>query len=275
MDKFDIARRSGAGNRCGAAQDLDNPDDAYANAAHIPGGADYPDRWARAAQDFRVTTRARLDQPYGTGARDRYDLFLPDGAAQGTVVFVHGGYWKAFDRSLWSHLAAGPVARGWRVALPSYDLCPDVRIADITRQIAGAIRAITDAAPGPLVLTGHSAGGHLVARMVCADIGIAARRSVPISPLADLAPLMRTAMNATLRIDPAEAAAESPMLHPAPAVPVHVWVGEIERPAFRDQAAWLARAWSCPLTVAPGRHHFDVIEGLTDPASPLTEALCG
>jgi hypothetical protein len=100
-------------------------------------------------------------------------------------------------------------------------------------------------------------------------------RVVPISPLSSLAPLMRTGMNATLRLDAEEAAAESPMLRPRPSVPVTVWVGEAERPAFRDQALWLSQAWGAPLVVDPGRHHFDVIAGLEEPDSPLTQAVVG
>ena len=40
-------------------------DDAYANAAHIPGGADYPDRWAAQAAAFRGAARCELDLYYG------------------------------------------------------------------------------------------------------------------------------------------------------------------------------------------------------------------
>jgi hypothetical protein len=101
-------------------------------------------------------------------------------------------------------------------------------------------------------------------------------RIVPISPLADLRPLRETEMNATLALDAAEARAESPALLPRrPGLPVHVWVGGDERPAFLDQARRLGNAWACPVTVEPGRHHFDVIEGLEAPESPLVEALLG
>src|SRR5690606_4847646 len=121
------------------------------------------------------------------------------------------GYWMDFDPTLWSHLAAGPLARGWAVALPCYDLCPDVRIAAITAQVARAVTAIAALVPGPVVLSGHSAGGHLVARMLCPDVALPVRdrvlRVVPISPLADLVPLLQTGMNATLRLDGAEARA--------------------------------------------------------------------
>ena len=257
---------------------------AYANADFIPGGADYPDRWAVAAREFREVEaaigRARLNQRYGQGGRQRFDLFLPAGRPEGLVVFVHGGYWHLFDRSYWSHLAAGPQSRGWAVALPSYTLAPEARIAQITGEIAAAVTAAAGLVAGPIRLTGHSAGGHLVARMACRDVplgdAVADRLAgiVPISPLADLRPLLETSMNADLRLDAAEAEAESPAHHTALRdVPVTVWVGAEERPAFLDQARWLAEAWEVPLRVAPGRHHFDVIDELAQAESPLTVAL--
>jgi len=252
-------------------------DAAFANAVHIPGGAEYPARWAAAAEAWRAGARGELDLPYGQGARERFDLFLPAGEVRGTVVFVHGGYWRAFGRELWSHLAAGPVARGWAVAMPSYTLCPGVRIAAITRQISQAVQAVAARVPGPLVLTGHSAGGHLVARMGCADVALPVigrvARIVPVSPVADLRPLVGTEMNRDLRLDAAEAAAESTALWPAPGVPVHVWVGALERPVFVEQAAMLARVWEAGLTVAAGRHHFDVIADLAVAESGLCAAL--
>ncbi|MEM8582137.1 MAG: alpha/beta hydrolase, partial [Pseudomonadota bacterium] len=57
------------------------------------------------------------------------------------------------------------------------------------------------------------------------------------------------------------------------ALPVTVWVGAEERPVFLDQARWLANAWGANLRIDPGRHHFDVIDGLCEAESPLTSAL--
>ena len=96
---------------------------------------------------------------------------------------------------------------------------------------------------------------------------------VPISPLADLAPFMRTSMNADLKLDDAEVQSESPIYLPKPAVPVTIWVGADERPVFLEQAEAMAAAWQCEKVVAPGMHHFNIIEGLTDPASALTAAV--
>ena len=143
-------------------------DDAYTNGAYIPQADSFPPRWAAEAEAFRSARAAQSDLAvaYGDSPRQLYDVFLPDGASEGTLVFVHGGYWLKFDRSLWSHLAAGALARNWTVAMLQYDLCPQVRISDITRQVVQAIAHLGAHHAGQLSLSGHSAGGHLVSRML-------------------------------------------------------------------------------------------------------------
>lgn len=264
-----------------------DPDDAYANAAHIPGAADYPVRWAAAAATFRdrMAGRAELDLPHGDGPRQRLDLFHPDGPARGLVVFIHGGYWRRFGKSYWSHLAAGAVAAGWAVAVPGYTLAPAARIAAITAETGAAIAAAAARIPGPIRLAGHSAGGHLVCRMVCAETPLPATVAgridhvLSISGLHDLRPLLHTAMNADLRLDMAQARAESPALAmPLPGTRLTAWVGADERPEFIRQTDLIANIWAglgatTRAVRAPGRHHFDVIDGLARPDSPLTRVL--
>ena len=114
-------------------------DDAYANAPHIPGGDDYPPRWEALARGVprrawasgcaRASPTGRIRGSGSTSSCRR-------ARRAGLVVFVHGGYWRAFDRGDWSHLAAGPLARGWAVAMPGYVLAPEARIAAITAMIA-------------------------------------------------------------------------------------------------------------------------------------------
>jgi len=263
--------------------------DAYANAAHIPDGADYPPRWAAAAGTFRnellAAGRAELDLAYGQGERNRFDLFRPADAPRGLLVFVHGGYWMRFDKSSWSHLAAGPLAHGFAVAMPGYTLCPSSRIGGITAEIGGAVAAAAARVEGPILLAGHSAGGHLATRMVCRDSPLPepvlsrVARVLSISGVHDLRPLMRTAMNATLRLDPAEARGESPaLLEPVEGVRGACWVGAAERAEFVRQNALLANVWKGlgAITVSveePDRHHFDVIDGLAGPQSPMLRCL--
>ena len=253
----------------------------------IHAAAEFPPRWAASAADFRnsLKKRAHLDVAYGESARSRYDLFLPEGAPQGLFVFIHGGYWggawEDYDNKRWSHLAVGALSRGLAVAMPTYDLCPAVSVAEITKQVARAVTHAAGQVAGPIALSGHSAGGHLVARMldprVLSDqIGQRIDTVIPISPIADLRPLLRTTMNQKLGLDAASAAAESPvdmeLRHPAK---VTVWVGGAERPAFLDQAIWLVEAWDADHVIAHGKHHFNVIDALADRESSMVALLPG
>lgn len=264
-------------------------DNAYANGANIAASDRWPVAWVDPAQAFRdalsADGRARLDVAYGDRTRNRLDLFLPAAHPKGLVVFVHGGYWKAFDKSFWSHLAAGAVGHGYAVAMPSYTLCPEIRIAGIVREVGVAIGTAAELVEGPLMLTGHSAGGHLVSRMVSATTPLAPvvsrriRHVVSISGVHDLRPLIRTDMNAALKLDEAEALAESPaLLRPMDNARITCWVGGGERAEFLRQSALLANIWTglgatTATVVEPDRHHFSIIDGLADPKHALTRTL--
>lgn len=261
-------------------------EDAFQNGDYIEGAAEYPGLWAERAGAFRrAGTDMRLDVAYGQGAREKLDLFLPEGTPQGLVIFVHGGYWRSMDKSLWSDLSMGPLARGWAVAMPGYTLAPEARISQITHQIASALESAAGRVAGPIRLAGHSAGGHLVTRMVCRNSplapSVASRidRAISISGVHDLRPLRLHSMNADLRLDAAEVLTESPvLLDPLPGIAVTAWTGALERPEFLRQAALLTEAWAGktdmrPPVFAPGRHHFDVIDGLREAEDPLTLAL--
>ncbi|MBB5721233.1 acetyl esterase/lipase [Loktanella ponticola] len=258
-------------------------DDAYANSAYIPGAEALPALWTQQALDYRQSgVRIDCDVPYGDAPREVFDLIWPDQTPKGLAVFVHGGYWMATDKSMWTHLAEGARAQGWAVCLPSYTLAPDARISQMTQQIQAAIRCAAGFVAGPIRIAGHSAGGHLVTRMACAGQGVDRLEHVTsISGLHDLRPLLQTKMNATLGLDMAEATAESPaLLRPSPAVRTTAWVGGNERPEFIRQTQLLGMMWngfdtniSCHVDV--GHDHFSVIEGLKDADSPLTNAFVG
>ncbi len=251
--------------------------DAYANGTHIPGAQAFVDRWPVQAAAFRDS---HPPQPLGRG-----HLWHPYGTARGLMVFIHGGYWMKFSPDDWSHVAAGALAAGWAVAMPAYTVAPAARIGQMTGQVAQAIVQAAGQVDGPIVLTGHSAGGHLAARMVCDDAtlpdGVATRvrHCVPISPLTDLRPLLRLALNDTLRLDMAEALRESPaLLTPRPGIPVTCWVGGMERPEFIRQAQLLANIWAglgaaTDCIIDPGRHHFDILDAMADPDGPLMQTI--
>ena len=270
---------------------LTDYDDAYANGLHIARGETWLVKWTELAEAFRSglsVHRCRLGIPYGQGApRQVFDLFLPESEPRGLFVYIHGGYWLRNDGSLWSHLAAGPLARGYAVAIPTYRLCPEVRIGEIVGDIADAIKEASRLVAGPLTLAGHSAGGQLASRMICAESPLGdetwgrVERVVSISGVHDLRPLLRTAMRDALRLDDEEARRESPvLLDPAPGAKLVCWVGGAERAEFRRQNALLANVWTglgaaTAAYEAPDRHHFSVVDDLEDPESGLVSALFG
>ena len=264
---------------------LTDLDDAYTNSAYIPNGSEYAGKWAAEAATFRDALLPRvsdaLDVAYGPGERQRYDLFIPATEPKGLFIFVHGGYWMRFAKSDWSHLARGALARSHAVALPGYTLAPEISVTEIGRQVASAICQIAETIDGPISLAGHSAGGHLVTRMVCDDnllpleVISRIREVISISGVHDLRPLLHTEMNKTLKLTDAEATRESPaLLRPVPGMRVHCWVGSDERPEFLRQNDLLANVWfglgaDIVSTHAAAKHHFNVIEELTDPDSKL------
>mgnify|MGYP000517674144 CR=1 FL=1 len=73
---------------------------------------------------------AQLDIPYGAHPRERFDLFLPEGAPKGLAVIIHGGFWLAFDKSVWSDLAEGALAMNIAGSGPSvFALASDYGVA--------------------------------------------------------------------------------------------------------------------------------------------------
>lgn len=261
---------------------------AYGIDPYIANAEQFYEAWQRDGNSYQTgfsASRKSLDLRYGPGGRNTLDLFLPQGQPRGLVVFVHGGYWSECDKNLWSQFSEGAIQRGFAVCIPGYTLCPGIRIAAIALEVASAVEQAASLIPGPIALTGHSAGGHLASRLLAApqllsDATLDRVGSlVSISGLHDLRPLMATDINKVLGIDESEAISESPaLLRPARNIPVTCWVGSAERAEFLRQNALLANVWAglgCATraVVAPDRHHFDVIDDLKDPQSDLIAAL--
>ncbi len=262
-------------------------DDAFANMAYVPDSEALPARWTEEAKAYRASGVKVEEYAYGNHPREKMDVVWPDGPTKGLAIFVHGGYWMRLDKSFWTHLADGACAKGWAVCLPSYTLTPEAHISDITTQIGAAITFAAARVEGPIRLAGHSAGGHLVSRMICDDSPLkdeVIRRiehTLSISGLHDLRPLLHTTLNETLQLDLAEASLESAALHLPYGFPdVTAWVGGGERPEFIRQAELWATLWtgldakiSC---VIDGVHnHFSVIEALREADTEITRAFVG
>lgn len=267
-------------------------DDAFANMAHVENSAQLPDFWAERAAAYRKSAhdagrRIDLDIAYGSHPREKFDLVWPESEPKGLAFFVHGGYWMRLSKSHWTDLAEGARERGWAVCLPGYTLTPELRISQITGQITAAITAAAGLVSGPVRLAGHSAGGHLVTRMMCDDSALETEvysrveHTLSISGLHDLRPLLNTVMNDTLQLDLSEATAESAVLHLPKGNPdLTCWVGGGERPEFIRQSRLMAQMWDgldarTECTVEGDHNHFTVIEGLKSANASITEKFVG
>ncbi len=249
----------------------------YDNRTKVPDHPAIMAGWQRDAAAFRAAhSSAEFDLAYGPTPRQVLDIFWPP-AGQGAplAMFIHGGYWQALDKSWSSHLAAGLLAHGIAVAMPSYDLCPQVALATIVDQMRDATAFLARRHGRPLLVLGHSAGGHLAAMLMATDWrdhGLApgtVAAGLPISGLFDLPPLVGTTINTGLGLDEAEARRLSPLFLPPPGLKLHAVVGADEGAEYARQSRSIAEAWGGSWEALPGENHFTILAKLIDPESSM------
>jgi arylformamidase len=260
----------------------------YDNRARVPEHPEIFARWQREAAAFREAARdAELGLRYGPGPRQTVDLFpaKDDDEQTPLALFIHGGWWRSLEPAMFSHLAAGPNARGVTVALAGYELCPQVGIAQIIEQMRSACLWLWRQQRKRMVVYGHSAGGHLAACLLAQDWkAVAADAPADLVPAAyaisgvfDLAPLTQVSMNQDLRLDDAEARCVSPLHWKVPAGRTFdAVVGARESDEFLRQSqiiadGWRARGVATRFEEIAGANHFTVVDPLSDPASAMTK----
>jgi len=264
----------------------------YNNRARVPDYAEVLARWAEASALVRRNSPATLDLPYGDGgAAETLDVFPVPKPDAPVLVFVHGGYWRALDKSDVSFVAPAFNAQGAMVVVPNYGLCPAVTIEQIVLQVARAVvwtwrnASQHGGDPSRIALAGHSAGGHLVTMMLsCRWKELA--EDMPLQPLAgalsisglyDLEPIRHTPFLQTdLQLTPASVARLSPAFFPRPkGGRLYAAVGLDESEEFLRQNLLIRDVWG-PTAVpvcetVPATNHFTVLNSLVDPAGRLHE----
>lgn len=260
----------------------------YNNRARVPEHADIFARWAREGAEYRAQAtaenRAELGLPYGPSPRQKIDLFRPvTGTAAPVAVFIHGGYWRSLERESFSQMARGLNGRGIVVAVPGYDLCPQVGIGDIIAQMCQACLYLWRRFGRRLVVSGHSAGGHLTACMLATDWK-AVDPDLPadfvpagfaVSALYDLTPLLQVSMNQDLRLTPESARDASPIFWPPPrGAMLDSWCGALESAEFLRQNRIICDVWGSAgvettCREVPGTNHFTVMDAFAEPGSDM------
>lgn len=245
-------------------------------------------RWLERSAALRDSRDVAIDLPYGSGERDRLDLFRA--AAGGPLlVYIHGGYWQRGDKDMYSFVAEAFLDAGVNVAMINYTLTPACRLGDIAPQVRRCIAWLWHNAADlgfdreRLSVMGHSAGGHLTAMMMATDWpafdsalpGDLVRAALPISGIFELEPLVHTSINAGPRMDVAEARRESPLfMEMFSNAPHLVIAGGDETPEFTRQSDAYCDRFRTPRRTmerhdVPGENHFGELERLAESTSEV------
>ena len=262
----------------------------YNASWHVPDHKEIVASWSGLAEQFRAGSRHEANQPYGPETRNVMDIHFPavERPDAAVLMFIHGGYWQSMDQRRFSHLAQGSVDNGLITVLPTYTLCPQASVAQIIDELRLACATVWRRFKRPIVVAGHSAGGHLAACLLATDWpgfapdlpGDILQAGLGLSGLYDLELLTHIGINDALQLNAETARASSPLFWPAPAhgQSFEAWVGGDETSEFHRQSQELAKAWSGQGVDAvyrslPGTNHYNVIAALADKESVLAARL--
>jgi arylformamidase len=266
----------------------------YNARAMVADNADHFARWAADSRHARLAEPCHLDIPYGEHPAQRLDIFparRPRAGGAPLMVFLHGGYWRAMDKSDFSYLAPAFTRAGAAFAVVNYRLVPSVPLEDLVRDVLSAVTwcylhaGTYGADPQHLHVSGHSAGGHLTAMMLAchwprwhgALPPNVVKGGVAISGLYDLEPIMHAAfLNDALALDLPRVSALSPAwMPPATHAPLITAVGGLESDEFKRQNSLIASQWAGVFrgdVPMPGLHHFSVCDALGVSGGALNRA---
>ncbi|MEK9969666.1 MAG: alpha/beta hydrolase, partial [Ferrovibrio sp.] len=223
----------------------------YNPRSAVPDFQQHFDAYVEKSAAARTAIGGDFDLRYGPGPLQTYDLHKPKDPTAGAplVVLIHGGYWRGLDKNTMTFAVPPYTERGAVVVNLNYDLCPQVSLDAIVREMQEALVHIAGEAaewgadPQKLHVVGHSAGAHLAAMMVAApwpkDLG--AQPPVAslglISGVFSLEPVLHISVNESIRLDGAMAARNSVTNFP-PKIkgPILVSCGDAEPDAWQAQS---------------------------------------
>lgn len=252
-------------------------------------------QWRARAEAARAASpRLLRDERFADALEATLDFFPAGALGSPLLVFIHGGYWRIMDKADFSWVAPPFNQAGVSVAVTNYSLAPAATLETIVAQTRASLAWLWRNAGrlgfdrSRIVVSGHSAGGHLTAMAMTTDwplLGQALGHSLPpalvtagvaISGLFDLHPLARAPflMN-DLKLDEVRTAALSPAwLAPATGAPLITAVGGDESSEFKRQTRLIRERWPVNASAGrdlllPGRNHFSACDALAETGHPL------
>ena len=271
-------------------------DAEYDNRSKIPNALELLKDFAELSEVTRRNLEGRLGVSFGLDAEETLDIFFPPNAGDNLMpiqLFIHGGYWTTMSKSDFSYVAETFTQKGCVTVVINYGLIPSVDMDEVVRQCrAGLVWIYRNGEsfggnPDRIFISGHSAGGHLVAMMMATnwpDFDSLSptlpkdliKGGCGISGLYDLEPIRLCFLNEDLRLGKMEVNRNSPvLLGPAGSAPLLLTVGSLEGPEYLRQSEELAAAWrphgvEVDVVVQEGQDHFTMVLQLSEANSRLS-----
>ena len=255
-------------------------DAAYDNNAAVKNSAVLIAERNEASAALRASRKSFLDVPYGDRERTKIDLYPAADRTAPCLVFAHGGYWQRNSREVFAMLVEGVAAHGWSVAIPGYSLAPEASLTQIVTEISQALDWLAKngeayGVSGPVILSGWSAGAHLVA-MALDHPRVTA--GLAISGVYDLAPIRDTGLNNALKLTDEEIAKLSPLRLPVVHKRLDIAYGTAELPALIFDSIHFHEsrvAANAPGKIFPieGADHFSILGELRRPDGRLVDTV--
>jgi arylformamidase len=267
-------------------------DAEYNNRVKVKDAMQWMTRFGGESARARAELPLSFDVAYGPHHAERLDVFPAARPGLAPVhVFIHGGYWQRMDKADFSYVVRGLRPAGVVTVVVNYGLVPSIDLDTLVGQCRAAVAFVHRHArdwggdPDRISVSGHSAGGHLVAMLLATDWGALGapadvlKGGCAISGLYDLEPIRLCYLNDVLGLTPEVARRNSPVhLRPTGRTPLVLAVGGTEGDEYHRQTNDLAAAWrahGAPLEVMDlaGHDHFSIVAELESPFSPLARAI--
>ncbi len=269
----------------------DQLDLQYNNRIHVPDYETYFTTWERLSRKAEKKYTVLKDIAYGNGPRECIDVFPSANSGSKTLIFIHGGYWQRFDKSLFHFVAGAFADYGITIVLLNYPLIPDVSIDEI---VASCRKSLTwlkknlrelNGDPLQMYIAGHSAGGHLAAmllenRWAKNNLDDSIKGVCSLSGLFNLKPIQQSNLNSVLNLTREITERNSPVnLEPTSVGRLLLFVGSAETQEYKDQSEELFNTWKNKVSAIDfseitGLNHFSILNSILDPFSLIHHSIC-
>jgi arylformamidase len=268
-------------------------DRQYNNRLLVPEYDIHIKRWEDRSREAEKKLKGVYDIAYGDHERERLDIYPSSKKKSKTLIFIHGGYWQKFDKSLFQFVAEAFLPYEFTVVLITYPLAPSVPLDQIVASCKRAVQWVHaniqqyNGDPDELYVAGHSAGGHLAVMLMSAGrqhsntsfpAGMV-KAVCAMSGLFDLEPIRLSEINQITKLDEHAVSGNSPVdLMPVCHCPMVIAVGADESDEFISQSAALYFSWQkhnvpMELLQLPAINHYSIVESFADKNSSLHAAM--